>query len=105
MKPEELAGGKLLLDEPADAVARLTLNRTDSRNALDHDTLNGIAEAMPALDRGIELRCVILTGAGDIFSARYDIGAFSEDDVAAEPQSPVAHPCARGPDALAAHPW
>ena len=67
--PEELAGGKLLLDEPAEAVARLTLSRPDSRNALDHEMLNGIAEAMPALDRGIEVRCVILTGVGGIFSA------------------------------------
>ena len=40
---EELAGGKLLLDEPAEAVARLTLNRPDSRNALDHELLDGLA--------------------------------------------------------------
>ena len=105
MTSEELAGGKLLLDEPAEAVGRLTLNRTDSRNALDHDTLNGIAEAMPALDRGIELRCVILTGAGDIFSAGYDIGGFSEDEFAADAESLVAHPFARGLDAVASHPW
>jgi enoyl-CoA hydratase/carnithine racemase len=102
---EELAGGKLLLDEPAEAVARLTINRPDSRNALDHETLNGIAEAMPRLDRGIELRCVILTGAGGIFSAGYDIGGFSDDEFEAEAESLVAHPFARGLDAVAAHPW
>jgi enoyl-CoA hydratase/carnithine racemase len=102
---EELAGGKLLLDEPAEAVARLTLNRPDARNALDHDTLNAIAEAMPDLDRGIEVRCVILTGAGGIFSAGYDIGGFSEDEFEAEAESLVAHPFARGLDAVAAHPW
>jgi enoyl-CoA hydratase/carnithine racemase len=103
--PEELAGGKLLLDEPAEAVARLTLSRPDSRNALDHEMLNGIAEAMPALDRGIEVRCVILTGAGGIFSAGYDIGGFSEDEFEAEAESLVGHPFARGLDAVAAHPW
>jgi enoyl-CoA hydratase/carnithine racemase len=102
---EELAGGKLLLDEPAEAVARLTLNRPDSRNALDHETLNAIAEVMPTLDRGIELRCVILTGAGGIFSAGYDIGGFSADEFEAEAESLVAHPFARGLDAVAAHPW
>jgi enoyl-CoA hydratase/carnithine racemase len=102
---EELAGGKLLLDEPAEAVARLTLNRPDSRNALDHETLNAIAEAMPALDRGIEVRCLILTGAGGIFSAGYDIGGFSEDEFETEAESLVAHPFARGLDAVAAHPW
>ena len=102
---EELAGGKLLLDEPADAVARLTLNRPDSRNALDHETLNGLAEAMPTLDRGIEIRCVILTGTGGIFSAGYDIGGFSADEFETEAESLVAHPFARGLDAVAAHPW
>ena len=101
----EFAGGKLLLDHPAEAVARLTLNRPDSRNALDHEMLNGIAEAMPSLDRGIELRCVLLTGAGGIFSAGYDIGGFSDDAFEAEAESLVAHPFARGLDAVAAHPW
>jgi enoyl-CoA hydratase/carnithine racemase len=102
---EELAGGRLLLDEPAEAVARLTLNRPDSRNALDHDTLNGIAEAMPSLERGIEVRCVVLTGTGGIFSAGYDIGGFSEDEFESEAESLVAHPFARGLDAVADHPW
>jgi enoyl-CoA hydratase/carnithine racemase len=102
---QELARGKLLLDEPAEAVARLTLNRPDSRNALDHETLNSLAEVMPTLDRGIELRCVILTGAGGIFSAGYDIGGFSEDEFETEAESLVAHPFARGLDAVAAHPW
>jgi enoyl-CoA hydratase/carnithine racemase len=60
---------------------------------------------MPALDRGIELRCVVLTGAGGIFSAGYDIGGFSEDEFEAEAESLVAHPFARGLDAVAAHPW
>jgi enoyl-CoA hydratase/carnithine racemase len=102
---EELAGGKLLLDEPAEAVARLTLNRPDSRNALDHATLNALAEVMPTLDRGIETRCVILTGAGGIFSAGYDIGGFSEEEFESEAESLVAHPFARGLDAVAGHPW
>jgi enoyl-CoA hydratase/carnithine racemase len=102
---EQLAGGKLLLDYPAEAVARLTLNRPESRNALDHETLNAIAEVMPSLDRGIELRCVILTGAGHIFSAGYDIGGFSDDSFEREAESLVAHPFAKGLDAVAAHPW
>jgi enoyl-CoA hydratase/carnithine racemase len=102
---EQLGGGKLLLDYPAEAVARVTLNRPDARNALDHETLNALAEAMPSLDRGIEVRCVILTGAGGIFSAGYDIGAFSDDSFESEAESLVAHPFARGLDAVVAHPW
>jgi enoyl-CoA hydratase/carnithine racemase len=103
--PEGFAGGKLLLDHPAEAVARLMLNRPDSRNALDHEMLNAIAELMPTLDRGIEIRCVLLTGAGEIFSAGYDIGGFSEDEFETEAESLVAHPFVRGLDAVAAHPW
>jgi enoyl-CoA hydratase/carnithine racemase len=102
---EELAGGKLLLDEPAEAVTRLTLNRPGSRNALDHELLDGLAAVLPLLDRGIEIRCVILTGTGQIFSAGYDIGGFSDERFESEAESLVAHPFARGLDAIAAHPW
>ena len=60
---EELAGGKLLLDEPAEAVARISIRNPAKRNALDHDILDAIAELMPKLDRGIETRCVVITGS------------------------------------------
>ena len=101
----ELAGGKLLLDEPAEAVARLTLNRPDSRNALDHELLDGIAAAMPDLDRGIDLRCVVITGAGNAFSAGYDIAAIPSESFERDAEALVAHPFQAALDALAAHPW
>ena len=102
---DELAGGKLLLDEPAEAVARLTLNRPDSRNALDHELLDGLAAAMPSLDRGIELRCVLITGAGKAFSAGYDIAAIPADSFEQDAESLVAHPFHAALEAIAAHPW
>jgi enoyl-CoA hydratase/carnithine racemase len=101
----ELAGGKLLLDEPAEAVARLTLNRPDSRNALDHELLDGIAAAMPDLDRGIEVRCVVITGAGNAFSAGYDIAAIPSESFERDAEALVAHPFQAALDAVAAHPW
>ena len=100
----ELAGGKLLLDEPAEAVARLTLNRPDSRNALDHDLLDGLAAAMPDLDRGIELRCVVITGAGKAFSAGYDIAAIPAESFERDAEALVAHPFHAALEAIAAHP-
>jgi enoyl-CoA hydratase/carnithine racemase len=102
---EELAGGKLLLDHPADAVARLTINRPDARNALDHDVLNALAEAMPKLDRGIEVRCVVLTGEGRTFSAGYDIVGIPEDSFEQDAESLVAHPFHAAFEAVAGHPW
>ena len=65
---EELAGGKLTIDRPAEAVARITISNLEKRNALDHDVLDALAEAMPKLDDGITTRCVIITGAGRVFS-------------------------------------
>jgi enoyl-CoA hydratase/carnithine racemase len=101
----ELAGGKLLLDEPAEAVARLTLNRPDSRNALDHELLDGLAAAMPDLDRGIELRCVLITGGGRAFSAGYDIAAIPRETFERDAEALVAHPFHAALEAIAAHPW
>jgi enoyl-CoA hydratase/carnithine racemase len=102
---DQLAGGKLLLDEPAEAVARLTLNRPDSRNALDHELLDGLAAAMPALDRGIDVRCVLITGAGTAFSAGYDIAAIPAESFERDAEALVAHPFHAALEAVAAHPW
>ena len=83
---EQLAAGKLLLDRPAEAVARLTLNNPEKRNALDHDVLDAIAATLPELDRGIDIRCVVITGAGEkAFSAGADIhemAVLSPDELA-----------------------
>jgi enoyl-CoA hydratase/carnithine racemase len=103
--PEELAGGKLLLDEPAEAVARLTLNNPDKRNPLDHEVLDALAAALPRLDRGIEIRCVIVTGTGDAFSAGYDIGGIPEESFSEDAEALVAHPFHAAMEAVSAHPY
>jgi len=102
---ERLAGGKLLLDHPAEAVARLTLSRPEARNALDHELLDAIAGAMPSLDRGIEVRCVVITGAGGAFSAGYDIASIPEESFERGAESLVAHPFHAALQAVASHPW
>ena len=78
---ERLAGGKLVLDRPAEAVARLRITNPERRNALDHEILDALAEALPQLNRGIETRCVLITGAPPVFSAGYDIAAIPEETV------------------------
>ena len=105
MPVDELAGGKLRVDYPAEAVARVTLNRPQARNALDQETLDAIAKAMPSLDRGIELRCVLLTGEGGAFSAGYDIAAIPEQSFERDAESLVAHPFHAALEAVASHPW
>jgi enoyl-CoA hydratase/carnithine racemase len=101
----ELAGGKVVVDRPADAVARLTISNPDKRNALDHDILDALAEAMPALADGIAVRCVVLTGAGKVFSAGYDIGDIPDEVFAEQAERLVAHPFHRAIEAVEAFPF
>jgi enoyl-CoA hydratase/carnithine racemase len=100
-----LAGGKLVLDYPAEAVARLRLNNAEKRNPLDHDVLDALAEALPALDRGIDVRCVVVTGTGRAFSAGYDIGAIPDDSFERDAEALVAHPFHAAMEAVSAHPF
>ena len=102
---ERLAGGKLLLDRPAEAVARLTISNPDRRNALDHEILDAIAETIPQLDRGIETRCVLVTGAPPLFSAGYDIAGIPEQSFERDAEALVAHPFHAAMEAIARHPW
>jgi enoyl-CoA hydratase/carnithine racemase len=102
---EQFAGGKLILDRPAEAVARLTISNPERRNALDHEILDALAEAMPQLDRGIETRCVLITGAPPVFSAGYDIAAIPDDTFERDAEALVAHPFHAAMEAIANHPW
>ena len=69
----------LLQIDTADHVTTLTLNRPDSMNPLgaagDGDAFAGACEAINA---DMDVRCVILTGAGRAFSAGGDIKAMKE---------------------------
>jgi enoyl-CoA hydratase/carnithine racemase len=100
-----LAGGKLVLDRPADAVVRMTISNPKRRNALDHDILDAIAETLPSLDQGIEVRCVVITGEGEIFSAGYDIADIPDETFAADAEALVAHPFHSAMEAISAHPY
>jgi enoyl-CoA hydratase/carnithine racemase len=102
---EQLAGGKLVLDEPAEAVARLTLNNPEKRNPLDHEVLDALATTLPELDRGIEIRCVVVTGTGNAFSAGYDIGGIPEQSFTEDAEALVAHPFHAAMEAVSAHPY
>jgi enoyl-CoA hydratase/carnithine racemase len=102
---ETLAAGKLVLDEPAEAVARLTISNPEKRNALDHEVLDALAEAMPRLDRGIAVRCVLITGAPPVFSAGYDISSISESAFERDAEALVAHPFQAAIEAVTEHPW
>jgi len=103
--PRELADGKLLLDEPADTVVRLTISNPAKRNALDHPILDAISATLGELARaGSPARCVIVTGAHGMFSAGYDIGEMPDEDFEARAERLVAHPFTEAIDAIEAYP-
>ena len=101
----DLASGKVLLDRPAEAVARLTLNNPDKRNPLDHEVLDAIAATLPELADGIETRCIVITGKGRAFSAGYDIGGIDDASFEQEAEALVAHPFHAAMEAISAHPY
>jgi len=101
----ETGTGKLLLDFPAEAVARLTISNPSKRNALDHEILDAITAVLPKLDRGIEFRCLILTGADPVFSAGYDIGGIPAESFEKDAEALVAHPFPAALAALDDYPW
>ena len=100
-----MAGGELRLDFPADGVALLTLTNPDRRNPLTHAVLDAIAATLPKLDHGIDVRCVVFTGAGRAFSAGYDIGAIPDESFERDAEALVAHPFTAAMDAISAHPY
>jgi enoyl-CoA hydratase/carnithine racemase len=104
-EPRELASGKLLLDFPREAVARLRLSNPEKRNPLDHEVLDALAATLPELDRGIEVRCVVITGTGRAFSAGYDIGGIPQETFERDAEALVAHPFHAAMEAVSAHPY
>ena len=102
---EKLASGKLTLDEPAEAVARLTISNPEKRNALDHEILDAIASTLPRIDRGIEVRCLVITGTPPVFSAGYDIGSIPETTFERDSEALIAHPFHAAMEKLADFPW
>src|ERR671932_2917754 len=90
------------VEDEADGVLRLTISNPAKRNALDHAILDAIAAALGALDA--DARCILLTGAGGMFSSGYDLGDLEGEVFAEEAERLVAHPFAAALDALDACP-
>jgi enoyl-CoA hydratase/carnithine racemase len=67
--------------------------------------LDALASVLPRLDDGIETRCVIVTGAGEMFSAGYDIGDIPEESFERDAEALVAHPFHAAMEAVSAHPF
>jgi enoyl-CoA hydratase len=76
----------VIIDEPAERVRRFTLNRPEKRNALNDDLRGSLFEGLRAGDRDRDVSVMIIRGAGECFSAGYDLG---------QPNSDVERPISR----------
>jgi enoyl-CoA hydratase len=67
-----------ILSEIKNGILYITINREKKLNALNKDTLAELADAIAFAQRSIDVKCVLLTGAGDkAFVAGADISEFS----------------------------
>jgi enoyl-CoA hydratase/carnithine racemase len=99
---EPSPGGRLLVDEPAPGITRLTISNPGKRGALDHAILDAFTSTLTELDA----RCLIVTGEQTTFSAGYDIGDLrGGGQFADEADRLVANPFAAALDALEAYPY
>jgi len=83
-----------------DAVAIVTINRPEARNAVDRAVAEGLAHATEAVENEPGVRAGIVTGAGGHFCAGMDLKAFLRGEVVRIPgrgfagitQAPLAKP-------------
>jgi enoyl-CoA hydratase len=70
----------LLIDEPAEGVLCLTLNRPAARNAIDLALMTALTEALDDFRSNSRWRAAVLTGAPPAFCAGLDLKTFSVPD-------------------------
>ena len=63
----------LKFDRPAERVLRLTLDEPGKLNAIDARAHDELAYVWNDIDKDLDISCVVLTGAGDAFSAGGDL--------------------------------
>ncbi len=64
-------------------VAKLFLNRPNRANAFNADFMAELGKALGELEKNDDVRCVVITGAGDNFSGGADFAAFAAGEVEA----------------------
>jgi len=78
------------LYEESDAIARITLNRPDRRNALTLETYRQLTDTFKALGGRSQVRAVLLSGAGEGFCSGGDHEAIIKPLLQASPEERLA---------------
>ena len=82
-----MADPVILTDVDADGVALVTLNRPDSRNALNAELRTSVPKVLAELDADDAVRVMILTGADPAFCAGLDLRELGSSGLSADPDS------------------
>ena len=75
-------GHVVLVADPVDGVGTITINRPEKRNALSIEVRDLVSDALDRLAADESVKAVVVTGAGDVFSAGFDLREFEVDDAA-----------------------
>jgi enoyl-CoA hydratase len=78
MKGDNMAESLILIDEPAEGVRRITLNRPEKRNALSNALRAELIAALHQGDDDAAVHVTIIRGAGKCFSSGYELGGANE---------------------------
>jgi enoyl-CoA hydratase/carnithine racemase len=68
----------LVLTEQHGGVRHIVLNRAEKRNAFNDELIAALGEALRAAAGDASVRCVVLRGAGPMFSSGMDLGSLAE---------------------------
>lgn len=69
----ESGWGRAVNVEIDDGIAWITLNRPDKRNAINPDIVYEMVAVLDAMEENDEVKVLVITGAGDAFSAGQDL--------------------------------
>ena len=75
---------RTILVDSAGPVARITLNRPEKRNPIGLETCGELVHAFDALRGDGNVRVIVITGAGSVFSAGGDLGSMQPTAPAGE---------------------
>jgi enoyl-CoA hydratase/carnithine racemase len=67
----------LVISEDHGAVRHVVLNRPEKRNAFNDELVEAVGEALRAAAGDDSVRCVVLRGAGPMFSSGMDLGSLA----------------------------
>lgn len=83
-------GYKNIIYEKKDGIGYITLNRPEKLNAINDAMLEELDAAFAAAEPDLEVKVVVVKGAGRAFSAGQDLSGVETSEVLLDPRKPVS---------------